>query len=97
MIVGKPPSMIAGYADQITASSGQIVRLYVSTDAASFRVEAYRMGYYQGTGARLVWTSPPVPGRVQPACPTSAATHMVSCDNWSALLTVCETTCNLTM
>src|SRR5512142_2920771 len=46
-MINRPLSMIAGYADQITASSGQTVRLYVSTDAASFQVEAYRMGYYQ--------------------------------------------------
>ncbi|MGH3743773.1 MAG: hypothetical protein ACRDTP_02810, partial [Mycobacteriales bacterium] len=53
---------IEGYADSVQARTGQTVRLYVSTTAADFHVEAYRMGYYQGLGARLVWQSGPQPG-----------------------------------
>src|SRR5664280_610170 len=46
---------IEGYADEVSAVLGETVRLFVSTKATSFRVQAYRMGYYQGIGARLVW------------------------------------------
>jgi len=73
---------IAGFADYGYAAQGQKVTLYVSTAAARFRAEAFRMGYYQGKGARLVWQSPEVRGKVQGACPVTAGTNMVACDSW---------------
>jgi hypothetical protein len=74
---------IQGFADQVYAQVGQRVSLYVTTSAATFRAEAFRMGYYQGTGARLVWESDPVPGKVQPPCPVTAGVNMVACDSWA--------------
>ncbi|MGH3629464.1 MAG: hypothetical protein ACRDRL_18755, partial [Sciscionella sp.] len=47
-IHGRPPGVMAGFADHVDASAGQRVRLFVSTTARHFRVEAYRMGYYGG-------------------------------------------------
>jgi hypothetical protein len=91
-IVGTPPGLLAGYADHTSASTGQSVTLYVSTNADTFRAEAYRMGWYHGAGARLVWTSDPVHGVTQPTCPVTATTHMVACDNWAVSLTVPITT-----
>jgi hypothetical protein len=73
------PNGIAGYADLVQAEVGQTVTLYVSTAAASFDVQAYRMGYYHGLGGRLVWQSAPVRGALQPACPVAARTNMVQC------------------
>lgn len=87
-IVGKPPGSIAGFADHTSAEDGQSVKLFVSTDAATFQVQAYRMGYYRGDGGRLVWSSGPVAGLTQPTCPVDPATHMVACDNWSESLSV---------
>ena len=45
-----------------TPPRGPKVTLYVTTPAARFRVQAYRIGYYQGKGARLVWQSDEIPG-----------------------------------
>jgi hypothetical protein len=56
---------IEGYASAPSVSRGEQVTLYVSTTAPSFQVVVYRMGWYQGLGGRLVWTSPPVAGREQ--------------------------------
>jgi hypothetical protein len=39
--------------------------LYVSTTARSFRVNAYRVGWYGGDQARLVWRSASVAGHRQ--------------------------------
>jgi hypothetical protein len=81
---------ISGFASQVYAQPGQQVTLYVSTTGPSFRAEAFRMGYYQGNGARLVWSSGQQPGKHQPACPVSGikpGVNMVSCDNWSPSLT----------
>jgi hypothetical protein len=77
---------IAGFADHSYAATGDSVRLYISTDAPSFRVVAYRMGWYEGLGARAIWTSLSIPGRTQPQCPATPGTNMVSCDNWAPSL-----------
>src|SRR5512132_2863292 len=62
-----PADAIEGWADHVSAAAGERVRLYVSTTAPRFQVRAYRMGWYGGRGARLVWRSPPLPGRRQPS------------------------------
>jgi hypothetical protein len=60
------PDAIQGYADQVSVLPGQSFRLFVSTTAASFRVKAFRMGWYHGSDmARLVWTSGQVTGHRQ--------------------------------
>lgn len=46
-------SDIDGFASKTYASDGTKVTLYVSTPAPFFRVEAFRMGYYQGKGRAL--------------------------------------------
>ena len=79
---------IEGWASTTYAAAGQTVGLYVSTTAPTFRVVAYRMGYYQGKGGRQIWESKSVSGRVQPACPLTAGVNMVSCDNWQRSLTI---------
>ncbi len=78
---------ISGFASQVYATAGQRVTLYVSTTGPDFRAEAFRMGYYQGKGARLVWASPPIKGRNQPACRVAPGTNMVACDKWTPSLT----------
>jgi hypothetical protein len=82
-IAGSPPGTIAGFSNRVSAQQGDTVTLYVTTNATSFVVQAYRMGWYGGDGARLVWTSASVAGQVQPPCPVSPGTNMVSCDNWA--------------
>ena len=78
-----PPSTteatINGYADHTSAHAGERVTFYVSTAAPSFRVTAYRMGYYRGAGARQIWQSPTLPGSVQNPCPVNFSTYTVSC------------------
>jgi hypothetical protein len=81
-------SAIEGFADKTYAADGQTVRLYVSTPAASFHVEAYRMGYYGGAGARQVWRSPTNHGGVQRQCPRAPRTNLVSCARWHPSLFV---------
>jgi hypothetical protein len=79
---------ISGFADRVYATDGQRVLLYVSVRAPSFHAEAYRMGYYGGTGARLVWRSSQRRGTVQPPCPRTPGTNMVACDNWKPSLSL---------
>jgi hypothetical protein len=82
------PRAIEGFADVTSAQAGTDVTLFVNTAAPAFHVEAYRMGYYQGLGARLVWTSDQVPGVRQPAPEVGGpSTNTVQCD-WAPSLTV---------
>ncbi|MGH9044528.1 MAG: N,N-dimethylformamidase beta subunit family domain-containing protein [Acidimicrobiales bacterium] len=87
-ITNQGASSIEGFADHNYAAQGDDVGLYVSTSQQSFRAIAYRMGWYQGLGARQIWESPVTPGIVQPPCPLQTTTNMVSCDNWSQSLTM---------
>jgi hypothetical protein len=75
---------IEGFADHVSAQQGDTVKLYVSTKARKFHVEAYRMGYYQGLGSRLIWTSPSISGGLQ-AAPTVDSLQMVE-THWNSSL-----------
>lgn len=80
------PRGIEGFTDRISGQQGDTVRLFASTAADSFEVVAYRLGHYDGAGAREVWSSRSLPGIVQPDCPLDPATRMVECSNWSPSL-----------
>ncbi|MFJ9818686.1 N,N-dimethylformamidase beta subunit family domain-containing protein [Streptomyces sp. NPDC101151] len=82
-----PPDAVAGYTDQVSIVPGQECGLYVSTTAASFRVSAFRVGWYGGKRARLIWTSPLVPGRAQPPPLLLPATRTVRAD-WPTSLSL---------
>src|SRR5580765_1674391 len=50
-ISGAGTSTIQGFATDISVNRGSTVRFKVSTTAASFQVNIYRLGYYGGMGA----------------------------------------------
>lgn len=85
------PKGIVGYADAVSAQVGDTVRLFVRTKAPTFHVLAYRLGYYQGLGGRLIWTSPDVGSARQPHATVDPTTSMVSA-GWSPSLSVPITT-----
>jgi hypothetical protein len=84
------PDAIDGYADQQSVLPGQSFRLYVSTTAKSFRVQAFRFGWYHGHQARLVWTSQQLSGQRQTAVHITPGTHMVTAP-WRPSVTVTTT------
>src|SRR2546429_3824584 len=57
-----PPSAMLGYAGQASVLPGEPVTIYASTTARSFTVSAFRMGWYRGDLARLVWRAAGAPG-----------------------------------
>jgi hypothetical protein len=79
------PHSIEGYPDHVSAKAGDTVALHVSSTAPTFHVEAYRMGWYQGYGGRLVWRSPETAGQTQPIPGPQSSTNMVEC-NWAPSL-----------
>src|SRR3989442_1310628 len=53
------PSAIAGYASETSLSQGDTLHLHVSASpGADYRVELYRLGWYSGTGGRLMGCLP---------------------------------------
>ncbi|WP_051796045.1 N,N-dimethylformamidase beta subunit family domain-containing protein [Streptomyces sp. NRRL S-87] len=71
---------VEGFADRTSVRPGEPFTLRVSTTAAAYTVSAYRMGWYGGARARLVWRSEPLPGTRQAPARTDPATRMVRTD-----------------
>ena len=84
--LGAPDAMI-GYAGQASVLPGEAITLYASTTARSFTVSAFRMGWYRGDRARLVWRSATVRGHRQRKPALSRPTNTVETD-WRPSLTV---------
>ncbi|MBO0809807.1 MAG: hypothetical protein J2P32_16045, partial [Actinobacteria bacterium] len=55
------PDAIEGYADHVSVLPGQSFRVFVSTTSRTYRVLAFRMGWYGGRQARRVWKSGRLP------------------------------------
>jgi hypothetical protein len=76
---------IQGFATDISVNVGQTVFFKISTNAVSYSIDIYRLGYYQGLGARLVASvspSSPLP-QVQPPCLSDSSTGLTDCGNWA--------------
>lgn len=76
---------IAGFATQMSVNLGEQIDFKIRTNAADYAVEIYRLGYYQGLGARLVTTVTPSAAlpQTQPACVFKASTDLVDCGTWA--------------
>ncbi|GAA2743359.1 N,N-dimethylformamidase beta subunit family domain-containing protein [Kitasatospora cinereorecta] len=82
-----PAAAVEGFADRVSVLPGEPFGLYVSTTAPGFRISAYRMGWYGGARARLVWQSDRLPGTRQKAFTVDSGTRMVR-TGWSRTTTV---------
>lgn len=84
-ISGSGDSTIQGFANDISFNVGQTVFFKINTTATNYRLDIYRMGYYQGRGARFITSVNPsvtLP-QTQPACLTDSTTLLVDCGNWA--------------
>ena len=84
-VTGKGDPSIQGFATAISVNKGETVRFKINSDAASYHVDLYRLGYYGGQGARRVGSgvvTATLP-QTQPAPLSDAATGLVDCGNWS--------------
>jgi hypothetical protein len=81
------PDDISGYGSQISINRGQSINFYVTTTAATVNINVYRMGWYDGAGARLMDAMGTFPGVDQPQATPDPTTGMVS-ENWSKTATL---------
>ncbi|MET9699395.1 N,N-dimethylformamidase beta subunit family domain-containing protein [Streptomyces sp. NPDC006529] len=82
-----PARAIEGFADRVSVLAGESFGLHVSTTAPRFTVSAYRMGWYGGARARLVWRSQAITGARQPEASVEQGTRMVRA-RWARTTTV---------
>ena len=82
---GATDSTIQGYATSMSVNVGGTIRFKVKTNASRYHLDIYRLGYYQGNGARLqqgnVQPTASLP-QSQPACLTDSSTGLIDCGNW---------------
>jgi fibronectin type 3 domain-containing protein len=85
-INGAGSSNIVGFTTDISVNVGQTVTFKISTNASSWRIDIYRLGYYQGNGARFITSVSPLTSislpQIQPACLSDSATGLVDCGTW---------------
>ncbi|PPS42787.1 N,N-dimethylformamidase beta subunit family domain-containing protein [Chroococcidiopsis sp. TS-821] len=88
-ITNQGTTEIVGYATATSVNRGQSLPIKVSLQQpGQFRVDVYRLGYYGGTGGRLMVSSGALNGTTQPApTMTDSATRLVECD-WSTSYTI---------
>ena len=87
----QPEHALEGFASQVSAVPGDDVALFVNTTANAVQVQAYRMGFYQGLGGRLIVQTDFLPAKVQPAPVVTPGIGTVTCP-WSPTLTLNITT-----
>jgi Domain of unknown function (DUF4082)/Bacterial Ig domain len=84
-IDGSGDLSIQGFATDISANVGGTVVFKINTNASSYSINIYRVGYYGGSGARKVASIQPsahLP-QTQPPCLTDASTQLIDCGNWA--------------
>src|SRR5581483_7418255 len=89
-VLTRADGLVQGFADASSVNRGERVAFKISSAAPTYRLEGYRMGWYQGLGARQVWTSGALPGFAQQPARVVPGVNMVDCSHW-------ETTYELTL
>ncbi|MGJ5673033.1 MAG: N,N-dimethylformamidase beta subunit family domain-containing protein [Nostochopsis sp.] len=82
-LVNQASGEIAGYASATNVNKGGSLDIKVSLgQAGQYTIDVYRLGYYGGTGGRLMASSGPLNGITQPDCTLDSNTKLVEC-NWT--------------
>ncbi|GAC1433263.1 MAG: hypothetical protein NVSMB68_05740 [Thermoanaerobaculia bacterium] len=71
---------IEGYASRTSVNRGEDIELFVNTPEASFSLEVFRMGWYNGLGARRMYGPVDVPGTAQVIPTPDPQTGLIECD-----------------
>jgi hypothetical protein len=76
---------IQGFATDISVDVGGTISFKIDTASTGYSLTIYRLGFYQGNGARQIATVLPSAAlpQQQPACLTDATTGLIDCGNWA--------------
>ncbi len=75
---------IQGFSTDISVNIGETVEFKIKTHSPRYRIDIYRMGWYGGSGARLIESIRPsatLP-QAQPPCRVHTNFRFVDCGNW---------------
>jgi hypothetical protein len=83
-ISGAGDLSIQGFATDISVNIGTRVDFKIKTNANAYAIKIYRLGYYQGKGARLVGTGTITASlpQIQPTDNYITSTGTTECSNW---------------
>ncbi|HMN38417.1 MAG TPA: M10 family metallopeptidase C-terminal domain-containing protein [Hyphomicrobium sp.] len=73
---------ISGFSTEMSVNHGDTIQFKIDSGGA-YNIEIYRLGYYDGDGARLITTIDNVSGTVQPDPIRMADTGVVDAGNWN--------------
>ncbi|HRH66387.1 MAG TPA: DUF4082 domain-containing protein, partial [Bacteroidia bacterium] len=84
-ISGAGDLFIQGFATNISVNKSDTVHFKIKTNASAYTIQIYRIGYYQGNGARFIGTAAVTASlpQTQPADLYDVATGLTDCSNWS--------------
>jgi hypothetical protein len=86
LLGGAATGGVEGYVAEQSVAPGETERVYVEAPGArTVTLRVYRMGWYGGTGGRLVLSSGPLAASSQPPCTHRAHTGLTEC-RWRATL-----------
>lgn len=78
---------IEGFAQEFSVNKGETVHFKIDVESATllpYTVKIYRLGWYQGKGARFIADlGNSLTGKLQPAYNYDASTGKVDCNNWA--------------
>ena len=80
-ISGAGDPSIQGFATDISVNTGETIAFKVGTASPAYRIDIYRLGYYNGAGGRRIATvkpSVPLP-QPQPPCLTDMSVRLYDC------------------
>ncbi|MDX6452423.1 MAG: hypothetical protein QOH16_2472, partial [Gaiellaceae bacterium] len=92
---GAGDTTLQGFATEISVDHGQTVSFKITDTnggtgvGGSYHIDIYRVGYYQGNGARLQATIPSASATktAQAACLKETTTGLTDCGNWTVSAT----------
>jgi hypothetical protein len=84
--VDNADSSIEGFATAMSVNAGETEAFKIKTTATSYHLDIYRLGYYQGNGARRVAAGiRPTSTPSQPTCISQTQTGLVDCGTWAVV------------
>ncbi len=72
---------VEGYSTRQSVLPGQFIGFSVRTTASKYRLEIFRMGWYQGKGGRLLFSRRGLPGHAYAVPKPNSSTGLLIC-NW---------------
>ena len=83
-ITGTGDLDLQGFATDISVNKAGTIGFKIKGNGvSSCNIKIYRLGYYQGNGAREIADLGTITLNAQPDCITNTATGLVDCGNWS--------------